>query len=478
METNHLTHLNNNLLSQLSFKSNIKEMECYFLKYREGVCGLNYIYSGNVSKTQKIIYSDWAAMGKNYIPIEHQIQTEIMPFLSNIDGKFNITRVASTYAHRTAQQAIKKHVNASKDDVIVTAYSGTTRMIKRFQQILGFNPLCKTCLNTIVFVTHMEHYSNKISWESCGLTVRVIKTDASGLVDLNHLQYLLERYNHIPIKLASVTSCSNVTGIITPYYSIAKMMHRANGYCFVDFACSAPYVTIDMHPSEEEAQLDAIFFSPHKFLGGPGSSSVLVFNKELYNLNNYDHSKIQANKLSVEHIENYEDDGSPAILQTIKAALAIQLKEKMGVDNIAVREYQLLNILWKSLIGLPGLNILAPNHKDRLGILSFFIDSLPATKVSRILNLQFGIQCKAGKIAQNDYVHKLLYNQNPLALEELKQLGWVRISIHPVMTIQEIRFIGESIATVVEQCHKWTTIDQQKIFPEVFKEKIDTLFAL
>ena len=113
METNHLTHLNNNLLSQLSFKSNIKEMECYFLKYREGVCGLNYIYSGNVSKTQKIIYSDWAAMGKNYIPIEHQIQTEIMPFLSNIDGKFNITRMASTYAHRTAQQAIKKHVNAS-----------------------------------------------------------------------------------------------------------------------------------------------------------------------------------------------------------------------------------------------------------------------------------------------------------------------------------------------------------------------------
>ncbi|MCA9747631.1 MAG: aminotransferase class V-fold PLP-dependent enzyme, partial [Romboutsia sp.] len=134
----------------------------------------------------------------------------------------------------------------------------------------------------IIFVLHMEHHSNQTSWFETIAKVIIIPSNSDGLPCLKSLEDLLEIYKNIPIKLAAVTGCSNVTGIKTNYYDIARIMHKNNGLCFVDFACSAPYVNIDMHPADEEQYLDAITFSSHKFLGGPGTSGVLILNKKLY----------------------------------------------------------------------------------------------------------------------------------------------------------------------------------------------------
>ena len=123
----------------------------------------------------------------------------------------------------------------------------------------------------VVFISHMEHHSNQTSWLETIANVVVIPCNDEGLFCLENFKALLEEYKEVPYKIASVTSCSNVTGITTPYFEVAKLMHQHNGYCFVDFACSAPYIDIDMHPEDEEAYLDAIFLSPHKFLGGPRS---------------------------------------------------------------------------------------------------------------------------------------------------------------------------------------------------------------
>jgi selenocysteine lyase/cysteine desulfurase len=219
------------------------------------------------------------------------MSSEIAPFIGNTHTETSVTGSTMTRAYHEALHIIKAHVNASADDAIICYGSGMTAVVNKFQRILGLRVHEKyrdqvqlpPPRRPIVFVTHMEHHSNQTSWLESVAEVRVINATADGLVDLAHLDALLAEYRDRPVKIAAVTSCSNVTGIITPYHEIAARLHRAGGLCFVDFAASAPYIDIDMHPADDpDGWLDAIYFSPHKFLGGPGTSGVLIFAKKLY----------------------------------------------------------------------------------------------------------------------------------------------------------------------------------------------------
>ena len=216
------------------------------------------------------------------------------------------------------------------------------------------------------------------------------------------------------------------------------------GVCFVDFACSAPYVEINMHPEDEEAYLDAIFFSPHKFLGGPGTSGVLVFNKKLYKnmipdcpgggtvswTNPWGEHKY------IDNIEEREDGGTPGFLQTISTALAIKLKEQMGVDNILEREHELVHFIFRELNTVENIHILAAQHQDRLGVISFYIDQLHYNLGVKLLNDRFGIQTRGGCSCAGTYGHYLLQIDQKKSSEILKKMscgltelkpGWVRI---------------------------------------------------
>ena len=190
-----------------------------------------------------------------------------------------------TNAYHHAHDVIKKHCNAGPDDVIITAGSGMTALINKFQRILGLKVpeqlkdylKLPEELKPVVFVTHMEHHSNHTSWLETIADVILISPDENGLVDLDELENQIKKYKNRKLKIGAFTACSNVTGISTPFYKLAKLMHENGGFCFIDYACSAPYVKIDMHPSDPLEKLDAIFFSPHKFLGGPGTSGSFNF---------------------------------------------------------------------------------------------------------------------------------------------------------------------------------------------------------
>jgi selenocysteine lyase/cysteine desulfurase len=283
---------------------------------------------------------------------------------------------------------------------------------------------------------------------------------------------LLIQYKDRPIKIASVTACSNVTGIKTEYHKIAKMIHKYGGLCFVDFACSAPYVEINMHPKDEEAYLDAIFFSPHKFLGGPGSSGVLIFNKKLYkNMvpdnpggGTVNYTNPWGNRDYINDIETREDGGTPGFLQTIRIALAIQLKEKMGVENILAREHEITQLVFEKLTKIPNLIMLAGQHEDRLGVFSFFVENAHFNLVVKLLNDRFGIQTRGGCSCAGTYGHFLLHvdQQTSKNIEEkiiegclMERPGWVRMSIHPTITDEEILYVCESIKQVVENVETW-----------------------
>jgi selenocysteine lyase/cysteine desulfurase len=283
---------------------------------------------------------------------------------------------------------------------------------------------------------------------------------------------LVIQYSDRPIKIASITACSNVTGIRTEFHKIAKIIHENGGLCFVDFACSAPYVQIDMHPEVDEEYLDVIFFSPHKFLGGPGTSGVLIFNKKLYkNLvpdnpggGTVNYTNPWGDHDYIDDIETREDGGTPGFLQTIKIALAIQLKEQMGVKNILDREHELNKIIFDKLSKIPNLKILAPQHQDRLGIFSFYIEKVHFNLIVKLLNDRFGVQTRGGCSCAGTYGHYLLHvdQYTSKGIEKkildgcmVERPGWIRMSIHPTITNKEVLFVCESIKQVAENWKEW-----------------------
>jgi len=264
--------------------------EKYFEKFRKNIIGIDQTFVSPFG-VQKLVYADWIASGRLYEPIEKVLQERFGPFVGNTHTESSETGVLMTHAYHVAQKKIKEHVNAGPEDVIITAGSGFTTVINKFQRILGLRVCGKLsvgkCLKEtekpVVFISHMEHHSNQTSWFETTADVVVIKPGDDMLVDLNHLKDELEKHKDRKLKIGSFTACSNVTGIRTPIYDMARLMHEYDGICFIDYAASAPYDHINMHPSDPMEKLDAVMFSPHKFLGGPGSPGVLIFDSSFYN---------------------------------------------------------------------------------------------------------------------------------------------------------------------------------------------------
>lgn len=454
-------------------------LEQYFTSFRKNIIG-NDSYFESPEGRKSILYCDWTASGRIYGPIEERLLKDIAPFVANTHTETNYTGSLMTNAYHEALQIIKKHVNANANDVIISSGSGMTGVINKLQRILGFRIHEKyqsqVKINEVdrpvIFCTHMEHHSNQTSWlETIGELV-LIGANKDGLVDLASLEELLLKYKERSIKIAAVTSCSNVTGIKTPYHEIASLMHMNDGLCFVDFACSAPYININMHPENPSEALDAIYFSPHKFLGGPGTTGILIFNSKLYKNRVPDHpgggtvdwTNPWGGHKYIDDIEAREDGGTPAFMQTIKAAMCIKLKEEMGVDNILKREKEILDIIWKELTDVPGLHILAENIKERLGVVSFYIEGLHYNLGVKLLNDKFGIQVRGGCSCAGTYGHFLLnvdQGYSKIITDQINvgdltnKPGWIRMSIHPVMTNEEVYKITESIKLLALNYKKW-----------------------
>ena len=359
-------------------------LEKYFTHFRKNIVGIDQTFITPFGK-KKIIYADWIASGRLYKGIEEKLNKEIFPFVANTHTETSTTGATMSLAYNESSKIIKDHVGANSDDVLISAGAGMTSLINKFQRILGLKIHEKYISNIkilnrpIVFISHMEHHSNQTSWIETIAQVEIIPYFKDGNIDLKKFQNLLNKFKDRELKIAAITSCSNVTGVHTPYHEIAELMHENDGLCFVDFACSAPYVDINMHPINSKQSLDAIYFSPHKFLGGPGSTGVLVFNKDLYSNKvpdnpgggTVDWTNPWGKHKYVNDIEAREDGGTPAFLQTIKTALVLKLKDQMGVKNILQRENELHKIVWRNFIKLKNTHVLASNFSDRLGVYSF-----------------------------------------------------------------------------------------------------------
>jgi selenocysteine lyase/cysteine desulfurase len=465
------------------------ELEIHFEKYRKNIIGIDAEIETPYG-TKKLIYADWIASGRLYEPIEKRIIGDIGPMVGNTHSESTTTGKAMTDAYHYAQKIVKRHVNADENDLLIFTGTGMTSAIAKLQRLLGLKVpeqainfcsyskgihACKDIPNEkrpVVFLTHTEHHSNHTSWFETLADVVVLEPSADLTVDPETLRREIVKYKDRPLLIGSFSACSNVTGYFPPFYELAKIMHENHGYCFVDFAASAPYVNIDMHPAEKLCQLDAIFFSPHKFLGGPGSAGVLIFSKELYKNDIPDNPGGGTVKWTnrwggysyISDIEVKEDGGTPGFLQGIKVALAVILKEDMDPAKIHRRENELIEIAFRELSKIKSLHILASNIKDRLGVFSFYVDNIHHNLFTSLLNDHFGIQVRGGCSCAGTYGHFLLNVDFSMSKEITDRIeagdlsmkpGWIRLSLHPTMTDEELLFITGAIRQTVEMADEW-----------------------
>jgi selenocysteine lyase/cysteine desulfurase len=466
------------------------ELEKYFEQYRKNIVGIETEIDTPYGR-KKLIYADWIASGRLYKPVEERLSVDIGPMVGNTHSESSATGKAMTDTYHRAQKIVKNHVNANDNDILIFTGAGMTSAIAKLQRILGLKipeqsinycaftkgefAKCKDIPNEnrpVVFLTHTEHHSNHTSWFETLADVVVLEPSPDLTVNPDSLRKEIIKYKDRPLLIGSFSACSNVTGYMPPYYELARIMHEHNGYCFIDFAASAPYVDMDMHPADKMEQLDAIFFSPHKFLGGPGSAGVLIFNKQLYRNEIPDSPGGGTVKWTnswggyryISDIEAKEDGGTPGFLQGIKAALVVSLKEKMNPGLIHLRELELIEIAFRELGDIKNLHILAPDIKERLGVFSFYADNIHHNLITRILNDRFGIQVRGGCSCAGTYGHFLLkvdFNQSKEITDKIDagdlsmKPGWVRLSLHPTMTDNELHFITQAIKQTVENAPEW-----------------------
>lgn len=464
---------------ELSTGHRMRSLEEYFERFRRHIVGYDQTFSTPFGE-KRIIYADWTASGRLYRPIEERLSHGLGPFVGNTHTEASVTGTRMTQAYLRAHEIIKEHVNASKNDVILTCGFGMTAAVNKFQRIMGLRlpEQLEPYLNLpeerrpVVFVTHMEHHSNHTSWLETIADVVCIAPDEEGLVDRDDLRRLLDEYRDRELKIGAFTACSNVTGIRPPVHELARIMHEHDGLCFVDYAASAAYVPIDMHPADPLEKLDAIYFSPHKFLGGPGSTGVLIFDSSLYHRRvpdqpgggTVDWTNPWGGRKFIDDIEVREDGGTPGFLQAIKAALCIRLKEEMTCEKMLAREEELLEQAFTGLHRIPGLTALADHIRDRLCIISFYSDDVHYNLLVKLLNDRFGIQVRGGCSCAGTYGHYLLHvdratSQRITELIDEGDLsakpGWVRMSLHPTMTDDELDIIIDAVDKIVKNRGEW-----------------------
>ena len=337
----------------------------------------------------------------------------------------------------------------------------------------------------VVFIGPFEHHSNELPWRESIADLVTIHEDADGHVDLAHLEEELRRYEGRPLKIGSFSAASNVTGILSDTRAISVLLHRHGALSFWDFAAAGPYVEIEMQmrghdglalaeTSDTDASLaykDAIFLSPHKFIGGPGTPGVLVARRELFRnrVPSVPGGGTVAYVNPLEHvylsdIEHREEGGTPAIVESIRSGLVFQLKESVGADTIQSREREFIGRAIAAWSAHPDIEVLGNHDAERLSIVSFVVRHrgryLHHNFVVALLNDLFGIQSRGGCSCAGPYGHRLLGiaadRWDMLQREASKgcdgiKPGWVRVNFNYFISETMFRFILDAVEMVATE---------------------------
>ncbi len=450
---------------------------------RASVIGSDYAVPGPFGP-RRVTYADYTASGRSLTFIEDYIRDVVLPLYANTHTESSGTGLQTTRFREDARRLIKDAVNASDEYVVLFTGSGATGAVahligalglsipSRLEDEYGLSAMIPDEQRPVVFVGPFEHHSNELPWRESIADVVRIDEDEDGHIDLGQLGDELEKYADRPLKIGSFSAASNVTGIISNTATIATLLHENGALSFWDFAAAAPYVEIDMSPADDPlAYNDAVFLSPHKLIGGPGTPGLLVARRDLFQnrvpvvpgggtvmfVNPTDHQYLA-------DVEHREEGGTPNIVGSIRAGLAFQLKQQVGTDRIRSLEEDFIERAIASWSANPNIEILGNPNAQRLSIVSFVVRHgnryLHHNFVVALLNDLFGIQSRGGCSCAGPYGHRLLGIDIDTSLEfeseiakgcELIKPGWIRVSFNYFITEAVFQFIVDAVHAVANR---------------------------
>jgi len=437
---------------------------------------------------RRITYADYTASGRALTFVEDYLREQVLPTYANTHTEASGTGLQTSRLREDARRLVRQALAADDDVAVIFTGSGATAAIDKLIGILNLripadlderwqlSRHIPADQRPVVFVGPFEHHSNELAWRETVADVVPIRADSDGHIDLAHLEAELVAHAGRPQLIGSFSAASNVTGILSDTHAVTRLLHRHGALACWDFAAAAPYVDIAMNgratPDGEpdpEAAKDAVYLSPHKFIGGPGTPGVLALRRDL-----------ARNRVPVvpgggtvafvtptghaylPDVEHREEGGTPAIVESVRAGLVMQLKQAVGVEVIHEREGALLQRAFERWQAEPAIEILGDLRSERLAIVSFVVRpvghrALHHHFVVAVLNDLFGIQARGGCSCAGPYGHRLLgidaershaYQQAITSGCEGFKPGWVRVNLNYFVPDHVADFVIEAVELV------------------------------
>lgn len=426
-----------------------------------------------------LIYADYTASGRSLTIIEQHIRRHVLPWYANTHTETSFTGAQSTKLREEARQIIRESVNACQDDKVIFCGSGATTGINKMIDILGIrvpvnidrdyhvSAQIPNDQRPVVFIGPYEHHSNELPWRESIAQVVTIGLNEHGQIDQNALQSELKRFADRPLKIGSFSAASNVTGITSDVAAITSLLKNEGALAFWDYAAAGPYVKIDMNGA---APIDAVFISPHKFIGGPGTPGILIAKQQI--LNNEVPAIVGGgtvmyvtpddHRFITDH-ERREEGGTPAIVESVRAGLVFKLKQDVTTDYIQQREHELVQRAMAFFDNIPEIDVLGNRDAPRLSIFSLRFkhqgQDLHYGFVTALLNDLFGIQVRGGCSCAGPYGHHLLGMDRDYSHKIEAEIqngamvlrpGWVRLNFNYFINEAEFHYILHAIELVAK----------------------------